>query len=191
MQIAALVIAIVGVALAAGSLAWQAATYVLTGGRAQVDLRVGALNRGGTGMMTARPHNLDEVWTQHLAEQGYTRPVVIVRVRNVGRLPVTVQRWSLGCLQENSGGGTLFRQIQQRRNPRTVSELTPIGESIGPPLPHRLEPGTSETWAVDAQAVHTFAVTNRETFNLAVAAVVGKVELGTGRTHTTREPILF
>jgi len=189
MQIATFVLAVVGTALAAASLVWQAATYVLAGGRAQVDLQVGALNPHGHGMMTAQPCDYDKVWTEQLAEQGYTRPVVSVRVRNVGRLPVTVQRWSLDCLQEVVQGGGLFRSLFEHRG--TVAGLVPIADSIGPSLPHRLEPGASETWSVDAQAVHAFAEVNRKTFKLTTAELVGKVELGTGRTHKTRRSIRF
>jgi len=50
-------------------------------------------------------------------------------VANVGRQPVTVARWGL-----RSGLGM---------------SLYPAAGSIGPRLPHRLEVGESETWAVD------------------------------------------
>ncbi|MCX4387368.1 hypothetical protein OG777_10530 [Micromonospora peucetia] len=51
MQNASLVVAICALVLACLSLGWQAANYVLTGGRVKVELRVGAT--GGGAMLTA------------------------------------------------------------------------------------------------------------------------------------------
>jgi hypothetical protein len=45
LDIITLTLAIVGAVLAAASLAWQAATFVLTGSRITVELRLGALRR--------------------------------------------------------------------------------------------------------------------------------------------------
>lgn len=47
MSVALLVVGICGVVLASLSLGWQAANYVLTGGRVKVRLRVGGLGNGG------------------------------------------------------------------------------------------------------------------------------------------------
>jgi hypothetical protein len=52
MSVALLVVGICGVVLASLSLGWQAANYVLTGGRVKVRLRVGGLGNGG---MSPRP----------------------------------------------------------------------------------------------------------------------------------------
>jgi hypothetical protein len=131
---ASLVVGTCGVVLASLSLGWQAATYVLAGGRVKVRLRVGGLGNGG--MVTAPPNSLSATWWEQLAAQGYRRPIVAVTVANVGRQPVTVARWGL-----RSGLGM---------------SLYPAADSIGPPLPHRLEVGESETWAVDLAPVHAF-----------------------------------
>jgi len=56
MSVASLAIGICGVVLASLSLGWQAALYVLTGGRVKVKLRVGGLGRGG--MVTTPPSSL-------------------------------------------------------------------------------------------------------------------------------------
>jgi hypothetical protein len=47
MSVALLVVGICGVVLTSLSLGWQAANYVLTGGRVKVRLRVGGLGNGG------------------------------------------------------------------------------------------------------------------------------------------------
>lgn len=93
MGAASLVVAICGLVLAFLSLGWQAANYVLTGGRIRVELHVGA--RDLRGIVSGRPGQLEQGWFEGLAAQGYTAPMVAVRVANVGRQPVTVERWSL------------------------------------------------------------------------------------------------
>jgi hypothetical protein len=189
MSDASLAVGICGVVLASLSLGWQAANYLLTGGRVKVRLRVGGLGNGG--MVTAPPNSLSANWWEHLASQGYQRPIIAVTVANVGRQPVTVARWGL-----RSGLGM---------------SLYPAADSIGPRLPHRLEVGESETWAVDLAPVHAFIQAARETMGRSqteseppqsllvggiearMAAqkqgVVGVVELADGRTKRSRDTI--
>jgi hypothetical protein len=188
MSVASLVVGICGVTLASLSLGWQAANYVLTGGRVKVRLRVGGLGNGG--MITAPSNSLSANWWENLASQGFQRPIVAVTVANVGRQPVTVARWGL-----KSGLGM---------------SLYPAADSIGPHLPHRLEVGESETWAVDLVPVHAFIQATRETLGrpeseseppksqigglgARMAAqkedIVGVVELADGRTKRSRDSI--
>ncbi|NJP34174.1 hypothetical protein [Micromonospora thermarum] len=127
MQNASLVVAICGLVLACLSLGWQAANFVLAGGRVKVELRVGAT--GSQAMLTAEPNSFKPDWLTELAQQGYRQPIAAVRVANVGRQPVTVERWGF----RHPAAGTLF----------------PMADFIGKPLPHRLEVGQSETWAMD------------------------------------------
>lgn len=188
MSVASLVVGICGVVLASLSLGWQAAIYVLTGGRVKVKLRVGGLGRGG--MATAPPSSLSASWWENLASQGFQQPIVAVTAATVGRQPVTVVRWGLV-----SGLGT---------------SLYPMADSIGPPLPHRLDVGESETWAVDLAAVDAFIRATRETLGKAAPepgspkslpdrvgaqmaareeGIVGVVELAAGRPKRSRESI--
>jgi hypothetical protein len=189
MNVASLVLGICGVVLASLSLGWQAATYVLTGGRVKVRLRVGGLGDGG--IVIAPPNSLNANWWEYLASQGYPRPIGAVTVANVGRQPVTVARWGL-----KSGLGL---------------SLYPAADSIGPSLPHRLEVGESETWAVDIAPVQAFIQAAHETLGrpqpesrpskslffsgieARMAAqkedVVGVVELADGRTKQSRDTI--
>lgn len=161
-------VAILAVVLACLSLGWQAATYVLTGGRVKVTLLVGAMGNGG--MVTGSPDKLKPGWFDGVAEQGYRSPVVAVKVANVGRQPVTVTRWSVVCPLAGS--------------------LTPVANSIGPPLPHRLEVGESATWAVDMHSVHTFMEATRKVVARGRQVVAfGQVELGDGRTKKSSEKL--
>lgn len=141
MNVASLVLGIVGAVLASLSLGWQAANYVLTGGRVKVVLRVGGRSDGG--MITMPTERFTEESPKLLASQGFPQPVVAVKVANVGRQPVTVAGWGLV-----SGLGT---------------SLYPATDSIGPPFPHRLEVGESATWAVDMHTVNDFIQATKAT----------------------------
>jgi hypothetical protein len=72
MIVASLVVGICGVVLASLSLGWQAAIYVLTGGRVKVKLRVGGLGRGG--MATAPPSSLTASWWETSHPKGSSSP---------------------------------------------------------------------------------------------------------------------
>jgi hypothetical protein len=135
----ALAVGICGVVLASLSLGWQAAIYVLSGGRVKVRLLVGAMGNGA--MVTKPAEDLNVGWLKEPASQGFTRPVVAVTVANVGRQPVNVARWGL-----KSGLGT---------------SMYPIAD-IGPSLPHRLEVGDAATWAVDMETVQAFRKATNE-----------------------------
>lgn len=185
MEVGSLLVAALGVVLGTASLTWQAATYALSGGRAKVELRVGAMHAAGSGMVTANPRNLSEGWATLHAEQGYTHPVIGVRVRNPGRMPVTIERWSIVCFAPTSSRRSLLGKVEDELRPRELMELQALGESIGPPLPHRLDAGTSEMWAMDAQNIAAFASGQKEAFKLRAVAIAGRIELGDGRTRTT------
>lgn len=135
-------VAVLGVVLATASLAWQAATYALTGGRVRVLLRVGAVDVAGNGMITAAPSSLRQDWLANLAEQGYPRPIVAVRVANIGRQPVTVASW---CLKSPHGA--------------SLQDMA----AIGPRLPCPLGVGESQTWAIDLETAVRFAQAAKET----------------------------
>jgi hypothetical protein len=169
MQVATLLIAVLGVVMSALSLGWQAATFVLTGGRVKAELRVGAMNAAGLVTMPASSLTSDSM-KEALQAQGGGQPVVAVRVRNVGRLPVTITDWSLATTTK---GGIA---------------MTPVGTSIGPPLPHRMEAGDTAMWAVDIRNVIALVETTAEVLKLRPAdiGIRAKVSLGTGRTVTAR-----
>lgn len=162
-------IASLGVLLGAASLGWQAATHVLTGGRVKTTLKVGALADSGQGMVLTPADRVTPDTLQRAAAQGYSQPIIAVEVRNVGRLAVTVSRWSI----KSSHG---------------VSYI-PIGESLGPTLPHRLDAGESATWALDLGAAIQLAKTSTEVLskNGKPAHIRGVVELADGRSFIAPE----
>lgn len=133
MTVASLVVGICGVVLASLSLAWQAANYVLTGGRVKVTLLVGTI--ADHGMMTSPPDKLDPGWLRFFSSDGELTAIVAVKVANVGRQPVTVARWAL----------------KYGPDERTY----PTDGPVWPVLPRRLEVGESDLWAIDLmQALH-------------------------------------
>jgi hypothetical protein len=86
--------------------------------------------------------------------QGFTRPIVAVEVRNVGRLTVTATSWRVAT---RPGG----------------MALQPAGASIGPSLPHRLEGGETATWAVDMAPVKALVDATSTLLTLPVGAERG------------------
>ena len=154
-----LIIAVVGLALAAASIAWQAATFVLAGSRVRVDILRGAIGRGM--LVTAPP----EHWTTNAiaiqASQGITQEVVAVDVRNVGRMAATVQKLTV-YIEDGVG-------------------FAPTGTD--PSLPFRLEASSSEKWWVDAAAVSAGLVASKLSPS---SKVYIEVALGTGKTIKTK-----
>jgi hypothetical protein len=154
----ALVVAIVGLALAVASLAWQAATFVLSGSRVRVELLPGATGRGMLITHTA------ETWTpaniSMLAKQGMTEEVLAVEARNVGRMAATIQK-----MQAKLANGV---GLEPTTHPHA-------------PLPFRLEAGSSEKWWVQAADVRTAIAAS----GLASSKVHIEVSLGTGKIRRT------
>ncbi len=156
-------IAVVSLILAGLSLGWQAATFFLEGGRIRATLRPGFSS--ASGVVTVPPSQfLDKGTFGMMASQGFTQPVLAVQVRNVGRLPVTIASWSLVTRPH-------------------VGEFQPLSAALGKPLPHRLDAGESEMWAVDfawiAAAVSASATVKKvPTAGIRVHATVS---LGDGR----------
>lgn len=171
MEVVTAAVAVLGVLLGALSLGWQIASHMLTGGRAKAELLAGALGRGGMATVSLKYMRADSM--KELAAQGFAQPVIVVRVRNVGRLPVTVTSWSI-----ITSRGVAF---------------SPVGDSIGPALSHRLEAGETADWAVDANPIRAMAHTTADVFKVPIERVNvrGNVSLGDGRTVKTRETLHF
>jgi hypothetical protein len=86
-----------------------------------VELLVGALGRGGAG--TGPIEAFDQ---KMLARQGLDQPIIAVRARNIGRLPVDVTGWDV-----KTGAGFGY---------------TLPGWEVNPSFPYRLEPGAQVTF---------------------------------------------
>jgi hypothetical protein len=163
MQIATFVVAVYAAVVATAALAWQGALYLLTGGRVRVEMRLGAMGRGG--MFHCDPENFTVQQLERMQSQGYTKPVLIVFVRNVGRLPVSVESWHVETGVKIS--------------------LRPLAETVGPDLPHTLQPGQSESWAVGLAFVLDSVKTAVDVFDGVTqesVRITPAVSLGDGRT---------
>jgi hypothetical protein len=126
-ETAAFVIAVIGLALAALSLGWQLASFLLTGPRVKVRLREGVRSPLTGAAMIGPLSMYTERGREALEARGQTQHVLIVTVTNTGRVPTTVDGWSVsfGNRVEYSG---------------------PPGDPAAPPLPCRLEPHAGEHW---------------------------------------------
>ena len=166
-----LIVAIVAACLSAASLSWQAATYLLNGGRPRAELLIGAINPDSGDVLRTNPHAQATPGEWKLAaEQGFTVPVLGIRVVNHGRGPVTIEKWEFSV----AGGPS----------------VTVLRGAIGPELAHELAGGRSATWYAPAQEVHASAMVTKEVVGQKTVQVVGVVTMATGRSRRTK-PITF
>jgi hypothetical protein len=166
-QVVTLVIAVLGLALSVASLSWQAAAFVLSGSRVKVELRHGA--QDGVGNLMHGPPGTHDA--RLLASQGFVHELLGVQVRNVGRMPVDVEKVEAVL-------------------PKGIRFSHPQGH-LGPSLPHRVQPHSSQTWFLDMQPIRKAVYANAQTFGLpATQPVYVAVGLGTGKTAETNQRIL-
>lgn len=166
LDIVTLVVAIVGVVLAASALAWQAATFVLSGSRVRVTLRRGAIRRQlGELARLSYPMNPTPNDVKIAHDQGFTDEVAIAQVRNRGRLGISVEKVSIETDDEWG-----FAMLLDPENPK---------------LPHRLELGAMETWHVELRPVQTLVNDTGKPRRVGMV-----VEFGTGKVIRTRKGIL-
>jgi hypothetical protein len=131
-DIATTIIAAFGLAFAVISLAWQAWSFRQQGSRVRAEIRSGM--RGPQGYAT-RAGAVPSEQLDRLREQGFTTPVIAVRVINAGRGATSVVSVDISY-----AGGFTFS------NP-----------GVGPNLPHRLEGEHEETWHFEGQQVTAVA----------------------------------
>jgi hypothetical protein len=170
LQLATLIVAILALVVASASLTWNVVQFLLGGSRPTALLVVGALAPGGMVTMEAGSDTAKEL-DRLAATDGYNQGVIGVRVINRGRAPTTVQRWEI-----------------KTDDPSGIS-LNPLGESIGPPLPHVLAAGAQETWVTDLAHAARLAAATAGTFNRPLPPVYGVVELGTGRALRSKRSL--
>lgn len=165
MDIAAFVIACLGFFVAALGLGWQIASWALDGRRVRVRLKHGAMGRGGA-VAGSVPRSGEPRDIASVRAEGFTgREVIGIEVTNIGRLPVTVRKYSVHA----QGTGFAF---------------TPMGEAIGPTMPFRLEPGDSETWYAEMDSARAL-VESVKAIGRSARRVSMTAELGTGEERRT------
>ncbi len=161
MEVAALVVGIVGVVLATLSLIWQATTFLLTGPRVNVRLSEGL--RAAHGGVVVGPLSIyPDASLTALEDDGYTEHIFAVTARNTGRLPATVSRWSL-----RFGNGATF---------------------VYPNEPHRLEPAADVSWYAPVAHVGEYVAAFVDQSEDA-RTVRGEVDLASGKTRRSRQGI--
>jgi hypothetical protein len=175
MQIATFMIAVAGLVLSTISLGWQGIAHVLTGRRVKVDLITGASLPDFTEMQVSHGAPPSPITT--LRSQGYTIPIVGVRVRNVGRTSLTVTDWNFACYR----GWLPWFPFARREFPF----------SVGGPVPCRLETGEGEEWLTRWSLVENDVSVVAEARKIPVTRVRVRcrVRLGDGRVRVTRKSV--
>lgn len=166
----AILVAALSLVMAALSLGWQIAQYLLSAGRPKATLLHGLANGGEaySGPVGADRTGFD---LDRLRKQGMTGTEVVgVQVTNHGRAPVIVESVSL----RPRGGSMSF---------------VPIGERIGPELPHKLEPGANASWFLDHAHAVRLADVSRSTAREKVSGVYMTAQLGVGKTIKTKRTL--
>jgi hypothetical protein len=121
---ATIVLAAFGVGLALLSLFWQAFSFVATGSRVSVEVKAGLR---GVGAVATLAHTATAQEVAFMQSQGFTDPVVAVKVNNTGRGSTSVA--DVDLLFDDGGA---------------------IGNAVhDPPVPFRLIGESEQTWYFD------------------------------------------
>lgn len=121
MDVAALIIAVLALVIAAGSLSWQITQWLLSAGRARCVL--------------VRAAGVEDVMKRVVGAgaEGYSS-FIGVEVHNIGRAPLVVKHYGYGPRWPRKG-------LRRR-----VRGMGPMGWELGPALPHTIPPGDGATW---------------------------------------------
>ena len=167
---AALIVSAVSLLIAGLSLGWQVAQWLLSAARARATLLYGAIGSGGVYVeQVGRKGQRYDL--PALRSQGASGPEVLgVKVTNHGRASLVVENVSVKA----KGGGM---------------SLTPIGDRIGPELPHRIEPGANATWYTPMDGARALVSSSREVLHHSITGVYMTAELGTGKTVKTHNAL--
>lgn len=167
--IANLALGILSFGLAITALVWQTVVWRMSGGRGKVTAGLGAYHESGTSMITFG--STDQTAIALAAKQGYTHPLIVVEVTNVGRLQLTVTQWMI------VGFGGSFRPLQF---------------IAGPSLPHTIEAGGApESWAVDAAEMAFYMKGLQEVLKKKAKDPYVEIKLGNGKTIKTPLKYVF
>jgi hypothetical protein len=164
LDITTLVIAVLGLAVAVAGIGWQIAAHTLSGAVVRVEICLGALGAGGA--VIGKPGDADVDFAQ-LRAQGYDTPVVVVQIRNVGRLAVDVTHW---CIATHK------------------LTYTPVADlaAVNPRLPYRLDAGASVNCFVQLGSALALVDSAVSVLKMAGRDVRGSVTLATGKDVQSR-----
>jgi len=150
--------AIVGAVTGSVALVWTVWQFVLAGPRVKAEILEGRM--GTDGFMRG-----GSAWAM---SEGPPVFVLVVRARNRGRAPITVNAAGIEL-----DGGMIVSQ--------------PPHPGIGQTLPHRLEAGTSAEWAVELDPVIAAFRVNAQLAMSTKPRVRANIELATGKVATSRK----
>lgn len=167
MPTASFVIALLGLIAAISSLAWQAATFILSGIRLDCNMLYGAISSGRKiATYPIKNRRLGSLDTSMIA-QGFTTEAIFLTVHNNGRLPFSVKNWHL-ALEGGVRTGVL-------NNP------------FGPTLPHRLDVGEEATWAMELEeTMHVVNMFRDQRGEGPIPAWI-EVQVGNGKTYKSKQ----
>lgn len=154
--------------VAALSLGWQVAGYLLEGRRVRVTLLHGAQGHVGAAVgpvkRDRKPNNL-----RGLRAEGFEGTEIIgITATNIGRAPITIERYSVHAHK----GGMAF---------------TPLGDRMGPEFPFRLPPGESQSWYAEMRDARALIHALNAVKPARTGDVYMSITLGTGdQKHTKR-----
>lgn len=168
-------IALYAALVSTGAGCWAVYSWILTGGRAKVDVTTGLRHFAGSQFAEFPPRKgrvADDGVPTEYESQGFTMPLVLVRVRNKGRLEVTIEGVEL-------------------RSPTGVAYKTIGGPEMGPRFPHTVGAGKSEVFGYEKAAVDAFAAAVRGTFRQRHVVIHAVVDLGTGKRVMSKTSLHF
>ncbi|GLZ37900.1 hypothetical protein [Actinokineospora sp. NBRC 105648] len=173
MTVASFVFSAVALALSGAAFGWQVLAWFLTGGRANVDLRIGVIDKLSQRFFTLPlgPKAIDGI-KRTATQNGINGPVAFfVTVSNVGRTALTVKDIAFRA-PTNERYGILG------------------GGDWGDKLPKRLEPGDSTTCVYDLSFLQNMAALQCHKHKLSLAPMFAEAELGTGKTVRCKKQAL-
>lgn len=152
------------------SLGWQIAGYLLEGRRVRVKLLHGAQGHAGVAVglikRDRKPKNLDL-----LRAEGFKGPEIIgITATNIGRAPLTIEKYSIHAYKEKI-------------------TFTPLADRIGPEFPFRLAPGESQSWYTEISNAKALLHGLEAVGSLRSRDVYMSITLGTGDLKRTRRRI--
>ncbi len=115
---------ILALILSGAAFGWQILSWFLAGGRIKVAFKAGAVSSTGGFVVM---NNVDKDEFKRLQQKGFRDIAGLIEVRNSGRMAVFVQEVGVEAKEVFAQDVTLLR---------------------GEKLPHKLEAGERETWAI-------------------------------------------
>jgi hypothetical protein len=173
-------VSIIALVLSIVSLFWQTVSFVLAGGRVKAVLEVGVLDAGSLVHFPA--DMIEQLWDgggravlQGLLSGGDLQRVLVIQVRQTGRMAVAVERFNVQILGP--------KRARPRSRLRLTMGMTPEKGIVGgAEFPKYMEVGSaSEIWLIDGEHILSH-VKQLNTIGLGPAELVRvRVELHNGR----------